>query len=171
MHNIFSICLHSWKGYFWAEINPQLYYQKDSKIFYFIKEFTKIQFLPTELHYNSTKAVASFYKAKLINQYFYSIFTQSKLCLPNMSNLPISDNHLDSIHKMQWMSYVTSILIRLVALTKSLQLLYRTVLIPLFYPFTICSLSVLQYATLALYQPNERCTKSLLYTYLENKPP
>jgi len=67
--------------------------KKFPKIFHFIKKFSKTQFLPPELHDDSTKAVTNFDKAELFNQYFYSIFTQSNFCLPNMSNLPIYSIH------------------------------------------------------------------------------
>ena len=43
-------------------------------------------------------AVTDFDKTELLNQYFYSVFTQSNFCLPNIFNLAVLENYLDSTH-------------------------------------------------------------------------
>ena len=63
-----------------------------------MKEFTKSHILPPQLRKDSTTASTSFDKAELLNLYFYSVFTQSNFSLPNISDLTVLDNYLDSIH-------------------------------------------------------------------------
>ena len=70
---------------------------KDSKIFRYIKEFTKSHVLPPQLHTDSATAVSDFDKAELFNEYFQSVFTHSNFTLPVISDLPIPSNHQDSI--------------------------------------------------------------------------
>ena len=46
------------------------------------------------MHNDSTTAATNLTKLNYSN----SIFTQSNLCPPNISDLPVLDNYLDSIH-------------------------------------------------------------------------
>ena len=49
----------------------------DPKIFQYIKKFTKLDVLPTQLHDDSDLADIDFTKAELFNKYFFSVFTKS----------------------------------------------------------------------------------------------
>jgi len=60
---------------------------KDSKLFWFIKEFTKSHILPPQLHDDSSTADTNLGKAKLFNHYFHSVFTQSSLTHPTYQSL------------------------------------------------------------------------------------
>ena len=71
---------------------------KDTKIFRYIKEFSKSHNLPPELHNDSITANTDLDKAELFNQYFHSIFSQSNFNLPDTSNLPVPGKCLGSIH-------------------------------------------------------------------------
>ena len=71
---------------------------KDPEIFRFIKEFTKSHILPPQLYNDSTTANTDSSKAELFNRYFHSVFTQSRFCLPDITDLPVFGSYLDSIN-------------------------------------------------------------------------
>jgi len=71
--------------------------KNDSKIFCYIKEFTRSHVLPSQLNDDSSTAYTEYDKAELLNQYFYSVFTQSNSDPSITSNLSLPANHLDSI--------------------------------------------------------------------------
>ena len=70
----------------------------DPKIFQYIKKFTKSDALPTQLHDDFDLADTDHSKAKLLNKYFFSVFTKSNCPEPNADELNSIDNSLDAIH-------------------------------------------------------------------------
>ena len=70
----------------------------DPKIFQYIRKFTKLDALPTQLHDDFDLADTDHSKAELLNKYFFSVFTKSNCPEPNPDELKSIDNSLDAIH-------------------------------------------------------------------------
>ena len=70
---------------------------KDSKIFHYLKDFTKSHSLPKFLHMNSSTFDDDLDKANAFNKYFYSDFSHSSHTLPDISNLPFVSNSVSDI--------------------------------------------------------------------------
>ena len=71
---------------------------KDSKIFRFIKNFTKSNILPPQVHADSTSADTDASKAELFNQYFYSVFTHSDFPMPDPMDMHVPVDSLNLIN-------------------------------------------------------------------------
>ena len=68
---------------------------RDYSIFRFIKSLTKCKTLPSSLHSDLGLAESEIDKANAFNhQYFYSVFSQSSVVLPNSDNLPHVENSI-----------------------------------------------------------------------------
>ena len=72
---------------------------RDSKIYEYIKQFTKSHTLPLQLHLGANVANTDYDKAELFNQYFFSVFTNSDFQVPNLYILPTINDHV-----MHWIS-------------------------------------------------------------------
>ena len=60
---------------------------KDPKLFHYIKSLSKSRSLPTVLKHNTISAESDKEKADLLNNYFFSVFTDSAADLPMFSKL------------------------------------------------------------------------------------
>ena len=73
-------------------------YSNNSKIFRYLQDLTHSNVFPSCMSHNSSMATSDEGKACLLNQYFYSIFTQSDFILPPLSNIPTPQDCLNVIH-------------------------------------------------------------------------
>ena len=70
----------------------------DPKIYQYIKQYTKSCALPPQLHLENNVANTDNEKAKLFNQYFFSVFTKSNFQVPHLDGLNPSANSLETVH-------------------------------------------------------------------------
>ena len=66
-------------------------------IYKYIHHLHQSQFIPSQLHFDSTQAVTDAKKANLLHNYFSSIFTCSSFYLPSLSTIPIPQETLSNI--------------------------------------------------------------------------
>ena len=62
-------------------------YNRNPKIFHYIRDFIKTEPFPPILQYGTSKVESDREKAKMLSNYFYSVFTSSDFALPNMKEL------------------------------------------------------------------------------------
>ena len=72
-------------------------YNRNPKIFHYIRNFTKAKSFPLILQCGTPKVESDREKAEMFNNYFYSVFTRSNSVLPNMEELVKPTNLISDI--------------------------------------------------------------------------
>ena len=72
-------------------------YNRDPKIFHYIRDFTLAKSLPPILQCGTSKVESDKEKAEMFNNYFYSIYISSHFILPNMEELAKPTNSISDI--------------------------------------------------------------------------
>jgi len=72
-------------------------HSKDPKLFHYIRSISKSGSLPSVLVNDCVKAVSDVEKAQLFNEYFYSVFTDFTMLLPNLEEIPIPSSTISEV--------------------------------------------------------------------------
>ena len=72
-------------------------YNRNPKLFYYIRDFTKAKSFPPILQCGTSKVESDREKAEIFNNYFCSVFISSDFILPNMEELVKPTNLISDI--------------------------------------------------------------------------